>query len=140
MCFCISMAKNKHEEGRMRYSEELYVKSPREMAELFPEQPEAILNTVRIAERCDVDLSTEENHAPVVKVIHPGQAPVYDGGDRTTWFKGYCNQFELQPFDSNKDSEISADELKTSCDLALRDLCEAGLIWRYGPEGVIPHI
>ncbi len=137
---CISMGKNKHEEGRLRYSEELYVKSPREMAELFPEQPEAILNTVRIADRCDVDLSTEANHAPVVKVIHPGEAPVYEGGDRTNWFKDYCSQFELMPFDADNEPEVSAEDLKTSCDLALRDLCEAGLIWRYGPEGVTPHI
>ena len=35
-----------------RANSEFYLKSPQEMAELFPEYPEAIANTLRIAERC----------------------------------------------------------------------------------------
>ena len=137
---CISMSKMKDENDRIRYPEGLYVKSPAEMAELFDDEPEAIANTVRIADRCSVDLSTDENHAPVVKVIHPGFPPKYEGGDLTDWFKGYCSSFELLPFDAEKEPEISADDLKEGCDEALRDLCEAGLLWRYGPEGITPKI
>ena len=137
---CISMAKNKADENRFHYPKELYVKSPQEMAEVFPDQPEALQNTVRIGERCNVDLSSEENHAPVVKVIHPGEAPVYEGGDRTEWFKRYCSQFALEPFDASLEAELTAEDLKESCDQALRDLCEAGLIWRYGPDGITDHI
>ena len=37
----------------MRFdSDQLYIKSPEEMAEAFRNIPEAIENTVRIAERC----------------------------------------------------------------------------------------
>ena len=35
---------------------------------------------------------------------------------------------------------MTEEELKEGCDQALRDLCEAGLIWRYGPTGVTDEI
>ena len=137
---CISKQETKDKPGRFRYPEGLYVKSPEEMTELFPDEPEALANSASIADRCTVDLSTDANHAPVVKVRHPGQPPRYEGGDLTEWFKAYCNGFELQPFDAESEPDISADDLKEGCDAALRDLCEAGLLWRYGPEGITPRI
>ena len=137
---CIVKQDDKDDTDRFRYPEGLYVKSPDEMSELFPEEPEALANTVAIADRCSVDLSTDANHAPVVKVVHPGQPPSYESGDLTEWFKDYCARFELLPFDAEKEPEISTDDLKEGCDAALRDLCEAGLLWRYGPEGITPKI
>jgi len=53
----------------------------------------------------------------------------------TAWFKAYCSQFQLKPFDATRES-ASEDELAEQCDKALRQLCEAGLLWRYGPGGV----
>jgi len=50
---CISTNKKRNELSRMRFeTSEFYLKSGDEMAALFPDCPEAILNTVRIAERC----------------------------------------------------------------------------------------
>ena len=40
----------------MRYLPELYFKSPTEMGELFSDFPEAIANTLAIAERCNLNL------------------------------------------------------------------------------------
>ena len=139
---CISMAKDKEDPDRIRYPEQLYVKSPEEMEATFPdeEEREALRNSVRIAERCDVELPQGENHAPVVEVVHPGEPPEYDGGDLTDWFKRYCARFELRPFDAEGRTDVTADDLKEGCDAALRDLCEAGLIWRYGPDGVTDEI
>lgn len=37
---------------------EFYFKSPQEMAQLFPDLPQALENTVRIAERCHVEITT----------------------------------------------------------------------------------
>ncbi len=77
-----------------------------------------------------------------MKVKRPGEPPRYDAardGDLTEWFKRYCARFELIPFDSTKDT-VDPKELKESCDAALRDLAEAGLIWRYGPQGITPEI
>ena len=137
---CISMQKAKGDANRFHYPEGLYVKSPQEMRDLFPDDLEALENSAAIADRCSVDLSTEANHAPVVKVVHPGQPPTYEGGDLTEWFKDYCARFELQPFDAENEPDISAEDLKVGCDEALRDLCEAGLLWRYGVDGVTPEI
>ncbi|MCH7848449.1 MAG: PHP domain-containing protein [Planctomycetes bacterium] len=67
---CISMGRTKDDPGRLRYSKQLYVKSPAEMAELFADLPEAIANTVRIADRCNVELDVSTSHTPIVKVEH----------------------------------------------------------------------
>ena len=143
---CISMGKTKDVPDRLRYPEELYVKSPAEMHALFAEddaEREALANTVRIAERCNVELPLSERHAPVVRIRHGGRRPDYDparDGDLTEWFKGYCRTIELLPFDRTKDSGIDEATLRADCDRALRDLCEAGLTWRYGPGGVTPEV
>ncbi len=53
---CIQTGKRMTDEDRMRFdTEELYVKSPEEMIEYFKNIPEAIENTVKIAEKCNVE-------------------------------------------------------------------------------------
>ena len=54
---CIGTVKFRTEEKRKKYyGDQFYMKSGDEMAALFPEYPEAISNTVRIAERCNTDV------------------------------------------------------------------------------------
>jgi DNA polymerase-3 subunit alpha len=53
---CVSTNKKRSEEKRLRYTGNEYFKTGDEMAALFPECPEAIGNTVRIAERCITDI------------------------------------------------------------------------------------
>ena len=44
----------------MRFeTDELYVKSPEEMIEYFKNVPDAIENTVKVAEKCNVDFEFE---------------------------------------------------------------------------------
>ncbi len=129
---CISMGKTKAEPNRLKYPPDLYVKSPQEMRELFREIPEAVDNTVAIAERCEVDLQFG-NHAPVVRVVRPESPRPYDGAsDVTAWFKAFCDDYRIEPFADDGSGEGAAD-LKAEGDRALRELCEAGLVWRYGP-------
>ncbi len=53
---CVQTGKQLDTPKRMKFdSHEYYLKSPEEMALLFPELPEALLNSVRIAEQCSVD-------------------------------------------------------------------------------------
>lgn len=53
---CVQTGKQLDSPKRMRFdSNEYYLKSPEEMVRLFPELPDAILNSVRIAEQCSVD-------------------------------------------------------------------------------------
>jgi DNA polymerase-3 subunit alpha len=53
---CIGTGSNVADERRMRYVPELYFKSPAEMRSLFRAHPEALDNTLRIADRCDLKL------------------------------------------------------------------------------------
>ncbi len=53
---CVQTGKQLETPKRMKFdSQEYYLKSPQEMARLFPELPEALMNSVRIAEQCSVD-------------------------------------------------------------------------------------
>ena len=53
---CIGTGANVTDERRMKYTPELYFKSAAEMAALFREHPEAVANTLAIAERCNVEI------------------------------------------------------------------------------------
>ncbi|MCI9480332.1 MAG: DNA polymerase III subunit alpha [Lachnospiraceae bacterium] len=54
---CIQTAKKLQDEDRMRYEGgQYYVKSPEEMEALFPYAKEALENTGKIAERCNVEI------------------------------------------------------------------------------------
>ena len=56
---CISTGKRLSDENRMKMnSGQVYLKSPDEMKSLFSDYPEAIENTVGIAERCNVEIKT----------------------------------------------------------------------------------
>ena len=53
---CVQTGKQLDSPKRMKFdSNEYYLKSPDEMALLFPDLPEALQNSVRIAEQCNVD-------------------------------------------------------------------------------------
>ena len=57
---CIGTGKDKDDPDRLRFhGEESYFKTGEEMAELFPDLPNLLAETVRIAERCDVRLEKE---------------------------------------------------------------------------------
>ena len=137
---CISMQRTKDDPDRMTYSRELYVKSPEQMCALFEDVPEAVENTVKIANRCNVKFDHTKSHAPVVRVTGPDSVAPFTGGDITDWFKTQCRKFELLPFDSSENKTVSEIDLKLDCDRALRCLCEAGLVWRYGNDGVTDEI
>jgi DNA polymerase-3 subunit alpha len=50
------------------YSEQQYLKSPAEMAELFADLPEALQNSVEIAKRCNLSLELGKNYLPAFPV------------------------------------------------------------------------
>ena len=62
---CIQTGKTINEENRMKFpSDEFYLKSPDEMATLFPENKDALENTIKIANRCNVEIKFHEQHLP----------------------------------------------------------------------------
>lgn len=66
---CIQTGRTVAERDRMRFaSDQFYLKSPQEMQNLFPEIPEAITNTLVIAERCNLQLEFDKIHLPRYEV------------------------------------------------------------------------
>ncbi len=62
---CIQTGRKITDEDRMKFSsDEFYIKSAEEMAEAFKNVPEALENTVRIAESCNVELEFNKLHLP----------------------------------------------------------------------------
>jgi DNA polymerase III subunit alpha len=62
---CIGTGKTVTDTDRLKYhGDQFYLKTAGEMAMVFGDFPEAMRNTVRIAERCNVDLSGTVNHLP----------------------------------------------------------------------------
>ena len=69
---CIQTNTNVADAGRLRMAEDsYYLRSPEEMAELFKELPDAISNTQRIAEMCELNLDFSQMRLP--------EYPVPDG-------------------------------------------------------------
>ena len=66
---CIQTGKKVTDENRMRYeAEKFYLKSEDEMRELFPYAPEALENTHKIAERCNVEIEFGVTKLPKYQV------------------------------------------------------------------------
>ncbi|MDO5311198.1 MAG: DNA polymerase III subunit alpha, partial [Clostridia bacterium] len=62
---CIQMGKTVDDEERMKMDcDQLYLKSEEEMAELFSYVPQALENTAKIAERCNVEIEFGKLHLP----------------------------------------------------------------------------
>jgi len=62
---CIQTGKTVNDEDRMKFpGSEMYVKSPEEMEQAFGFIPEALENTVKIAQRCNVTIDFNNLHLP----------------------------------------------------------------------------
>ncbi len=66
---CIQTGKTMLDADRFRFAtDQLFVKSPEEMAALFHESPEALQNTLAVAERCELTLDTERVQLPAFPI------------------------------------------------------------------------
>ncbi len=62
---CVQTGKRRAETKRFKFDSTMYfLKSPLEMSQLFPELPDALTNSVRIAEQCSVDLLAYKAQLP----------------------------------------------------------------------------
>ncbi len=77
---CISTKKTLDDEKRMKMStEEFYVKSPEEMiGTYFKEYPEAINNTLKIADQCDCNIENKNYFLPVMGKTEKDSSDVID--------------------------------------------------------------
>lgn len=80
---CIQMEKTVDDPNRMKFeTDEFYIKSPEEMSELFSYIPEAVENTEKIAEMCNVEFDFDTRHLPAYDVP--------DGKDAFEYLKELC--------------------------------------------------
>ena len=69
LLLCIQTGKKVTDEDRLRYEGgQFYVKSEEDMRKLFPYAPEAIENTQKIADRCNVDIEFGKHRLPHFEV------------------------------------------------------------------------
>lgn len=73
---CIATGKNVSDVTRLRFidSPTYYLKTPKEMAALFSDLPEALENSVKIAEKCDVSLTLDKWFFPKYELTE-GKTP-----------------------------------------------------------------
>ncbi len=82
---CIQTGKTVDDENRMRYvPQNFYLRSTEEMEALFPDWPEAVENTGKIAERCNVEFTFGKYHLPEFK-LPPGY-------DSFSYLKKLCDE------------------------------------------------
>jgi DNA polymerase-3 subunit alpha len=81
----IKTGKLLNDPDRMRMTDDsYYLRTPQEMKSLFADVPEAIENTLLIAERCEVDLSFQEYHLP--------HFPVPEGKTPKSYLRELCEK------------------------------------------------
>lgn len=80
---CIQTGKTIEDENRMRYEpEQFYLRSPEEMYDIFSYVPEALENTVKIAEQCNFDYVFHESKLP--------NFPLDEGVDHFEYMRELC--------------------------------------------------
>ncbi len=80
---CIQTGKTVDDENRMKFqTDEFYLKSEEELRQLFPGCDEAFENTVRIAQRCNVEFVFNQYHLP--------SFPVPSGFTNEQYFRKLC--------------------------------------------------
>jgi len=63
--FCLGTGKDRSDTNRIRYEpEQFYIKSADEMYNIFKDTPQALENTIKIAEQCDVNIPMGNYHLP----------------------------------------------------------------------------
>ncbi len=82
---CIQTGKTVDDENRMRYEpQSFYLRSTEEMAALFPDYPEAVENTGKIAEMCNLSFTFGKYHLPEFKLP--------EGYDSYSYLKKLCGE------------------------------------------------
>ena len=97
---CIQTGKKMSDEDRMRFStDDFYIKSPEEVKDFFPNLPEALENTVKIAEKCNVEFEFGHTILPNYEVPEEFETH-YD------YFKKLCDDGIIKRYGENPPKDI----------------------------------
>ena len=102
---CIGTQKTLQDKNRLRFhSHEFYLKSDQEMAQCFAELPEALRNTLLIAEQCDLDLRLNQvNRYPLFTPLN--------GSTLTELLRRDCRQGLHERYDIELDHQEDKSQL-----------------------------
>ncbi|CUO47436.1 MULTISPECIES: DNA polymerase III subunit alpha [Clostridium] len=109
---CIQTGKTVEDENRRRYpSDQFYLKSPEEMWDMFSYIPEALENTIKIAEECNYDYKFHESKLP--------KFPLPEGTDpyeylKETCYKGLIERYDV--FESLRNKELNYQDVNLIVD------------------------
>lgn len=81
---CIQTGRLVSDTNRMIYTGDFSLKSPQEMAEAFPSQPEALENTLKIADMVNLDIPLEQSLLP--------KFPLPDGETEESALREWCER------------------------------------------------
>ncbi|MHC1740226.1 MAG: DNA polymerase III subunit alpha [Anaerolineaceae bacterium] len=97
---CIQTGSLISDPNRMRMTgDSFYLRSPEEMAALFPETPEALANTLMIADRCNVEISKDGYHLP--------KFDVPSGFTPDSYLRSLCEEGLIQHYgERSRDPEV----------------------------------
>ena len=106
---CIQTGKTVDDPNRRRYpSDEFYLKSPEEMLAMFSYIPEALENTMKIAEECNYDYKFHESKLPKFPLPeneHDAYSYLKD-----TCYKGLIERYDV--FKELRNRELSYEDIK----------------------------
>ena len=89
---CIQMGKEVDDPYRLKYeTDQFYLKSEEEMREIFGQIPDAIENTQKIADMCNVEFSFDERHLPEFK-LPDGETSSYEYLEKLC-YKGFKERY-----------------------------------------------
>ena len=138
---CLNTGRDLDDPNRMRYTFQEYLKSPEEMAALFPDHPEALATTLEIADKCE---DYKLTHAPLMPNFPPPEDfPIALGELRESFVKkiedeemlakiGACATVpELEELVAG-DKELSDRLMVAKQYWYLKDLTYKGAHMRYG--------
>ena len=92
---CIQTGKTVDDQNRMKFqTQEFYVKSEEELRSLFPGLDEAFDNTVKIADRCNLEFTFHEYHLPAFPVP---AGYTNEGYFRELCYKGFQERYPQEP-------------------------------------------
>ena len=84
--FCLGTDKGRDDPNRVRYEpQQFYIKSADEMYSLFKDIPQALENTLKIAESCDLEIPMGKYHLPTFPI--PGEN---GSGDGNKFLRSLC--------------------------------------------------
>ncbi|MBI3829420.1 MAG: DNA polymerase III subunit alpha [Planctomycetes bacterium] len=113
---CIGTGKLISDTNRLKFAcDEFYLKSGEEMRLLFPDMPEALNNTLEVAERCNLKLKFGEYHYPVF--------PIPGGEDPEVFFRREVEKGLKQRYGAKLSAEV-----KTRAEEELRVLQKMGFV------------